>query len=348
MILKENVIKIKINGKSHSKKISLELHNFPKTNINYEEIKKELKKRNPKFFFNTQRNEEDEFEIVKNNDKLIKIVFKNKDANKKPYIQNEGFLRPNQSDYAQYLKYNKRESGGGEFSGRMTLPIVFAGMIAKQKLKEKNILIHSQIKRIGKLEDKEIDFSKNQKAIDELFPVSSKEFKKQVFDYLKNIQKENDSVGGMIETTILNVCPGLGGAYFNRLESELSKAIFSIPSIKGVEFGEGVEFAFKKGSEVQDVFILENDIVKTKTNHCGGINGGVSNGMPIIIKSSFKPVPTIKKEMTSLNYLTKKDEKVIFKGNHDCFIGNRIIPAIEGMIAIALLDRILYENKKQN
>ena len=307
-------IEFSITGKSHSNSLELTICGLPKnTIVSLDKIKQNLLLRNPKLFFNTQRNEEDEFNVEgisstgeTISDKII-VSFKNKSFNDKPYKANDGFLRPSHSDYAQLLYSKEIYPGGGEFSGRLTLPLAFIGSIAKQILELKGIFIVSRIKSVYNLSDKELDdesisLLKNLSLEDKKFPVVSKKFKTNCFKLLENIKKENDSVGGVIETVVLNTKPGLGGPLFNGLESKISNLLFGIPAIKGVEFGDGFSFLNKKGSEAEDEFYLDNGTIKTKNNHNGGINGGVSNGMPIIIRTIVKPAPTIKKPLTSLRW----------------------------------------------
>jgi len=348
---KGKILSFEIIGESHSKEILIKTKGYPKTKISLLDIDKELEIRNAKEFFNTQRKESDKYEIISGikNEKIIKnnftIKFYNEDANKENYKKNDGFLRPNQSDYSQLLKTKEIRTGAGEFSGRMTLPIVFVGTVARTILKEKGIEIASRIKEVLNLKDNDFDDVEEVFNIqNKNFPTLTEEFKNGVYNLLENIKNEGDAVGSKTETIIKGLRPGIGNAYFERMESKISKMIFSIPTIKALEFGLGTEFVNHKSSKVQDKFILE-ETIKTKTNNCGGINGGVTNGMPIVLTTTSKPIATIAKPITSLNYKNKKQETVEYKGNHDVFIGNRIIPVIESVIAIGILDELLYEER---
>jgi len=348
MIYQGKNITINIEGESHSNQIELKISGLKKTKLDFSLIDLDLKRRNPKLFFNTQRKEEDNYLIesgINNNEIVsdeIKVVFKNNSFNSEAYKEHKGFLRPSHSDYVSLLKYNEIKPGSGSFSGRMTLPLVFAGSICKELL-PKETKIYSRIKSVGKLEDEELDLNKISN-LDPYFPVQTEEFKNKSFNLLKDCVINKDSLGGVIEIVVINPPSSLGDNLFDSLEGKISRLLFGIPAVKGIEFGDGFDISKKYGSEVLDKFVLSNDKIITAANHNGGINGGISNGMPIIIRVAIKPTPTIGKPLESLNYITKKEETVTFAGDHDSFIANRAIPAIEGLIAFALLDE-LYEKE---
>ncbi|MCB9498464.1 MAG: chorismate synthase [Bacillales bacterium] len=356
----KNIV-VSFSGESHSEKITTFIDGIKKgTAVSIEKIQKDLEARNPKLFFNSQRQENDKIVLVsgissgKATGEIIVCDVYNEYVDKKDYEKHEGFLRPSHADYTRLVKNRQNpSSGGGASSGRMTIPVVIAGSIAKQILLSKGVFIISHIQSVYNISEENFtlenlgNFLQN-KEKDLFFPTISSSFHENCFNLLKTIQKEKDSVGGKIETAILNLSPGVGEPFFNSLESEISRMLFSIPAVKAVEFGDGVEFVNKKGSEVEDSFYFDNKTqkIRTKENHNGGINGGISNGMPIIIKTSIKPVPTIKKPITSYNYLKKTQETVEFSGNYDVFVGNRAIPAVEGVIALAVLDSLYEEEKK--
>ena len=348
MIFKGKKIELKITGGSHSKKITLKIKGFKIGEpISEETIKNEIERRKSDLFFNTPRKEEDTYVIKKGiengkiTEKEIVVEFYNKHQKSSTYIKQNGFLRPNHSDYSNYLLNGKTIPGGGELSGRLTLPMCFVGSIAKQIL-EKNYktIIKSRILSVYDLKDEplnenNINTLKNIK--DEKFPCLTEDFKQKAYNLLKKAQAEKDSLGGIVETVVFNPPLGVGDPLFNGIDNYISHLVFSVPAVKGIEFGDGFQLTTKKGSEIQDAFYKE-ETIKTKENHMGGINGGVSNGMPIIIKTAIKPTPTIGKPITSYNYLEEKEKTVEFKGEHDVFIANRTIPAIEGMVALAILD----------
>ncbi len=345
-------ISFSFDGESHSSEINLSIRGIDKKDISVDYIKKQLKRRNPGLFFNSQRSEDDDFTILnsKKEDNQICVVFKNTNFEKKDYNDNKGFLRPSHSDYTQLLIKGFVSSGGGEFSGRLTLPIVFVGSIAKYLLEKRNIFILSRIRLLGKIEEINNDYClenyKNKTEASPFFPTMSNDFLENCFNLLKQTKENKDSIGGVVETVVFNSPRAIGGVFDDSLESQISKVIFSIPGVKGVSFGDGFDIATKKGSEAMDAFVLDEGAIKTKENHNGGINGGFTNGMPIIINTAIKPTPTIKKPIKSLNYLTNKEQTVEFKGNYDvCFV-NRAIPAIEGLVAFVLLD-LIYDKEKR-
>ena len=356
MIFEGKKIKLEITGGSHDPKTTLKISGIPENQeISENEIKKEIQRRKSSLFFNTPRQEDDEYTItqgIKNNKtdaKEIVVEFLNKKQNSSTYTKHNGFLRPGQADYANLLLNKKTIPGSGEFSGRMTLPMCFVGAISKQILNKKyKTVIKSRILSVENLKDTPL----TNKNINEFlnieednFSTLNEEFKKQCFSLLKNAKEEKDSLGGVVDTVVFNTKPGIGKPLFDGLDNYISRLIFAVPGVKGIEFGDGFEISKKKGSEVLDVFFADQtNTIKTKENHNGGICAGVSNGMPIIIRTALKPTPTIGKPVTSYNYLEKAEQTVSFEGEHDTFIANRAIPAIEGMIALAILDLDDEEN----
>lgn len=352
-------IAVSIEGESHSNTLKIAIDGIKANEeINIKEIAAELESRRPSQFFNTARVEKDEFNIIsgvensKTNGQTIIIEVKNNKQSSKAYDEHEGFLRPGHADYTRYVKQNKNQisSGGGTSSGRMTVLLVAAGSIAKQILKNKyNIQFVSHIKKACGICDEEFDTKKENKTTDVL-PVFSNKIQEMMLEKLQETKNSGDTAGCMIETIILNVAPGVGNPFFNSVESCFSHVLFAIPSVKAVEFGDGADFADKKGSEVVDSFFFDKteNTIKTDKNHNGGINGGITNGMPIIVKTTIKPIPTTQKPLTSYNIDTKKEETVVFGGQHDVFIGNRVVPVIECSLALALLDLIYEEEDKKN
>ena len=349
MIFNGKKTTLEIVGGSHSEKTTLTIKGLP-TNQELDEnrIKKELERRKSELFFNTPRKEEDKYTIIKgikNNtitENEIVVEFYNNKQNSSTYINQKGFLRPNHADYTNLLLNKETVPGGGEYSGRTTLPMCFVGAIAKQILENKyKTTIKSRIASIYDINDTKLNET-NIKTLENIeetnFPCLTESFKEKAFELLKNIKNEKDSVGGVIETVVFNPPIGVGEPLFNGLDNYISHLIFSIPAVKGIEFGDGFGLIAKKGSEVLDCFYQESNTIKTKENHMGGINGGVSNGMPIIIRTAIKPTPTIGKQITSYDYIESKEKTISFEGMHDVFIANRAIPAIEGMIALAILD----------
>lgn len=349
----KNIV-VTLFGESHSNNISIVLKGIKSGySISLEDIQNDLYNRNPKMFFNTQRKEDDEFEIISGltdnttNGEEIVISIKNKDVSNKDYSINDGFLRPGHSDYTRYL-INSSFAGGGMSSGRMTVALVAAGSICKQILKKHNINIVSHIQTLGSISEESflccnINDYIEKRPYSEKFQTITKEFYDNCMNLLERVKNEGNGVGSIVETAIVGSVSKLGSPFFDSVESILSHYMFSIPGVKGIEFGLGFGFANKLSTEVLDSFILDNENnIVTTNNFNGGINGGIANGMPIIFKTALKPVPTIKQELTSLNIKTNKVETVLYKGNHDVFYGNRALIVINALTAIAILD-MLYE-----
>ncbi len=339
-----NKIKVAFFGKSHDQFIGLTITGLPKNKkIDFSIIDQALSKRRPKFSFNTSRVEDDEYDINKGLDENfittgdpITVIIKNKNVNASEYNFN-GYLRPSHADYTQFIKYDQLNiKGGGMSSGRMTVLFVVLGAICKQFLD--NPLVCSHIYKVKDLEDEKLTKADYYKLTSSDFPVINDEVKEKMLSLVENAFKDGDSLGGVIETMIINPKAGLGEPFFNSFESILSHLLFSVPAVKGVEFGDGFDFSKHYGSEVNDAFALSDGKVVTKTNHNGGINGGISNGMEITFKVVIKPTPTIRKPQESLNLYTKKMEVKEISGRHDSFICNRVIEVINSICYYVLLD----------
>ena len=240
--------------------------------------------------------------------------------------------------------------GGGHFSGRMTAPIVFAGAIAKQILESEGIIVGSHIKSIGLIEDNSFEHTRVSPRLLEFLKVKklpaiddrkADEMEKTILD----AKEEGDSVGGVIELVVINPTIGLGSPFFDSIESRLSQMIFSIPGVKGIEFGKGFDITKMKGSEANDEMYMEEGEVKTYTNNNGGILGGISSGMPIIFRVALKPTASIAKSQRTIDMVTKKDAKIEIVGRHDPCIVVRAVPVLEAATAMVILD-LLMEMKK--
>jgi chorismate synthase len=253
--------------------------------------------------------------------------------------------RPGHSDYTAFVKYmgNNDIRGGGHFSGRLTAPIVFAGAILRQILQEKGINIASHISSIGNVQDKAFDpVSPDPELMERLststFALIDESCESKMRDVVEEARMAQDSVGGTVECIVTGLPVGIGGPLFDGIEGEIAKAMFGIPAVKGIEFGKGFESSKLKGSENNDAFEYKEGKVVTKTNNCGGILGGISNGMPVMFKVAFKPTPSISKEQDTVNLQTKENAKLIVKGRHDPCIVPRAVSVVEAMTAVAIFD----------
>lgn len=255
--------------------------------------------------------------------------------------------RPGHSDYTAFVKYggNNDIRGGGHFSGRLTAPIVFAGAVLRQILEKKGIKIAAHISSIGNVYDSRFDGAEiSDELIDTLnnsaFSLVDGSVEEKMRETVESARKDGDSVGGTIECAVVGMPIGVGGPLFSGIEGEISKAVFGIPAVKGIEFGAGFDSAHRRGSENNDAFEYKEGKVVTKTNNCGGILGGISNGMPIIFRAAIKPTPSISKQQETVNLKTKENTTLSVKGRHDPCIVPRAVPVIEAAAAIAIFDML--------
>lgn len=347
-------IKISLFGESHGQAIGVVIDGLKAgLKLNFDEIDKDLSYRSSNLNLFTERREPDKYEIISGyfngftTGTPLTFLIKNEDIKSSNYEKNKDNLRPSHADYTAYKKYYGFQDyrGGGHFSGRLTAPLVIAGSICKQILNKKQILIASHIKQIYNLKDDDFDYNKIEEQINILnkksFATLSKNVEEKMKTEIQNTKNSSDSIGGMIETVIIGNIIGIGDPFFDSVESVLSSLIFSIPGIKGVEFGLGFDFANKKGSEVNDEFYCDNKQIKTKTNNNGGINGGIANGMPIVIKSVVKPTPSIAKVQKTVNYQTMQEVDLKLEGRFDSCIVPRARIVVDSVVAIGILDLLV-------
>lgn len=352
-------LKLSIFGESHGPGIGIVIDGLKGgTELDLDEIKREMKRRAPgNSKLSSARIEEDEFEIISGyfNGKttgtpLCGIIY-NSNQRSKDYEKTKDIPRPGHADYTGYIKYFAANDyrGGGHFSGRLTAPLVFAGAIAKQILEEKDIYIGSHIKSIGSAKDIsfhpidiERDFLKN--LTYKKFPLLDSEMENPMQELILQAKKDLDSIGGIIETAIINVPVGIGSPFFDSIESKLSHMIFSIPAVKGIEFGEGFNMTNLKGSQANDEYYIDGELIKTYSNNNGGILGGISNGNPIIFKTAFKPTPSIGKKQKSVDLIKNENTSIEIQGRHDPCIIPRALPVVEAAAALVILDLIM-QNK---
>ena len=343
--------KISIFGESHGEAIGIVIDGIPSgTPLDLDEINREMSRRAPgNSPMATPRKEQDEVKILSGfyqgrttGTPLAGVIF-NTNTRSKDYTPE--LLRPGHADFTGFSKYGDAHDfrGGGHFSGRITAPLVFAGAIAKQILRQNGIQIGAHIQKIGMVEDASFDPISGSR---ELFGViSKKEFpviddaagKKMQAEILQK-KEELDSVGGIIECCATGIPVGVGDPFFGSAESRISSMMFSIPAVKGIEFGDGFGFSAMTGSAANDSFYVENGSIKTRTNHNGGINGGITNGMPMVFKVAVKPTPSIGKVQQTVNRETMENTEISVRGRHDPCILSRAVPVVEAGCAIALLD----------
>lgn len=258
--------------------------------------------------------------------------------------------RPSHADYTGNVRYGGFNDirGGGHFSGRLTAPIVVAGAVCRQILERRDIIIGSHISKIGNIEDEPFDLNnidprELKKLSSSAFSVRDENKKREMEELISNVQKQNDSIGGIIECAVVGLPAGIGSPMFDGLESKLASILYGIPAVKGVEFGSGFNFSEMKGSEANDQLVYENGTVRTLTNNNGGICGGISNGMPVTFRVIIKPTPSIGLPQKTVNLETKENTELVIKGRHDACIALRAQPVIEAAAAVSILDSVLMQ-----
>ena len=349
----KNHIELTIFGESHGKAIGIVIGNLPSgIAIDQEAVKQDMQRRAPgQNALSTARKEADQVEILsgildgKTTGAPLTGIIYNSDQHSKDYSLLKTHMRPGHSDYPAFVKYHGFNDvrGGGHFSGRITAPIVFAGNIAKQILKQRGIRIGGHILSVGTVEDKRFDISCDDQLLDALlskpYPTINDDVFAKMEQVILNAKASLDSVGGKVECVALHVPAGLGEPFFDSLESHISSLMFSIPAVKSVSFGDGDSIDQMTGSEANDEYYYdENGEVKTTTNHNGGITGGISNGMPITVTVTFKPTPSIAQKQKTINIETKENVELEIKGRHDPCIVQRAVVVVEAMMALAILD----------
>ncbi|MBZ9687161.1 chorismate synthase [Clostridium estertheticum] len=348
-------VKYSIFGESHGRGIGITIDGLPTgIKLDMDFISDEMQRRAPgRDEFSTTRSEGDRVEILSGyfngyttGTPLCAVIF-NENQNSMDYNKLKDLARPGHADFTGKVKYSGFNDyrGGGHFSGRITAPLVFAGAVAKQILAQNGIQIGSHILSIANIFDSYFDAVnlKNQLLIDILnknFPVIDDMKGKEMKSIILKAKEESDSVGGIIEAAILNLPCGLGEPFFDSIESNLAQLLFSVPAVKGVEFGSGFEITKVPGSQANDIPYMDNGSVKMKTNNNGGINGGISNGMPIVFRVAMKPTPSITKLQNTIDMATYENTEVSVTGRHDPCIVLRALPVIEACAAMSILDFI--------
>ena len=343
-------VSITLSGESHGAGIVAILSGIaPGIPVDEEFIASQLTKRRPSGTISTARQEADKFEILSgvfggfSTGTPITILIPNENTISKDYSEIAVTARPGHADYTAQCKYHGFQDyrGGGHFSGRITAGIVAAGAICLSALDKKGIKIGTHIAECAKISDRNFENTEEDIASlnEKLFAVLDDEAGKKMEEAILLAKNEGDSVGGILETAITGVPAGIGEPYFDSIESQLAHMLFSIPAIKGVEFGSGFDMAKMRGSEANDPFFYdENGKVSTRTNHNGGINGGISNGCDINFCCAVKPTPSISSEQETVDFINGENKKFIIKGRHDPAIIHRARVVVDSAAAIVLCD----------
>lgn len=346
-----NSVAFTLFGESHGEEIGIVIDGLaPGIKVDEDYIRRQLDRRRPKGRISTSRSEADEYRIVsgvmngRTTGTPICILIPNTNKKSGDYSKLAVLPRPGHADYSAMCKYHGFQDfrGGGHFSGRLTAPLVAAGAIARMALSDRGIFLGTHIKALAGKKDRE--FSENGLKSDlkllsvSSFPVLDESAGEKMRAEAEKAAAEGDSVGGILETAVIGMPAGVGEPWFDTVESVLSHALFSIPAIKGIEFGDGFALADKKGSEANDAFVTDGASVTTKTNNNGGINGGITNGMPILFRLAVKPTPSIYKKQETVDLEKMENTELQIEGRHDPTIVHRAAPVVDAVTAMVLCD----------
>ena len=342
------LFKITSFGESHGRCVGIVIDGCPAgLSLSEEDVQKEVDKRKPGITGTTRRIEQDEVEILsglfsgRTTGAPICMLVWNKDVDSSEYERMRFLPRPGHADYTAFLKYGGFNDvrGGGRFSGRVTAGLVMAGAVAEKLLATIGIEVLAHTTEIGGLKAKPVEIDEIRENVEKsLLRCADLVASKEMTEAIEKAGKEGDSLGGIVEGVALNVPVGLGEPLFDTMEGELAKALFAIPAVKGVEFGAGFGVANKKGSENNDPFRMRDDRIVTLTNNAGGVLGGISNGMPIVVRVALKPTPSIAKTQDTVDLKTMGNATLAVKGRHDICIVPRAAVVVEAMMAATICD----------
>lgn len=348
-----NKIKISVFGQSHSKGIGVVIDGLPAgKKIDMEKVMAFMERRAPgRNAYSTKRREPDTPEILSGlvdgvtcGAPLAMAIY-NQNQKSNDYNNIMDTPRPSHADYSGYMRYNgfNDVAGGGHFSGRLTAPLCFAGAVCMQILEEMGVNVYTHILSIKNIKDDKFNPIKIENfEIDKKdFPIINDAKGNEMKEEIEKARLNMDSVGGVVECAITGVKAGFGDPMFDGVENQLAKNIFGIPGVKGIEFGNGFNATTLYGSENNDDFCIVDGEIKTVTNNSGGINGGITNGMPIIFDVAFKPTPSIYKKQNSISISEKTEKELQIEGRHDPCIVPRAVPVVEAVAAITILDLLI-------
>lgn len=344
-----NSVILTIFGESHGKSIGAILDGMaPGVAVDESFIASQMNKRKGQNNLSTARREGDEVKIAsgvfegKTTGTPIAFIIDNADQHSKDYSKTKDLARPGHADYTAQCKYHGFQDyrGGGHFSGRITAGIVAAGAVCLSALKEKGINIGSHVLNCGGISDREfVNYESDFACLDSLsIPVLDDDAREKIEEKIVAMRAEGDSIGGTIETAVTGLPAGVGEPWFDSVEGMLAKAMFAVPAVKGIEFGAGFDFASMTGSQANDNFENNGEKVITSTNNNAGVNGGITNGMPISFKVAVKPTPSIYKKQNTVNMLTGENSEIEIQGRHDPAIVHRAAVVVQSMTAVVLCD----------
>ncbi len=342
-----NSISVTIFGESHGAYIGCVIDGLPAgLDIDEDFIRHRLDRRRPYGSISTARAEQDDFRIVsgvfdgKTCGTPLTVLIPNSDTRSRDYEY--GKARPGHADYTAFVRYGGFEDyrGGGHFSGRITAALTAAGAVAMQTLLKKGVRIATHISECAGISDRPINDLQNDmdKLDSSSFAVLDDEAAQKMKDRILSAKKDGDSVGGILETVMTGMPAGVGDPWFDTVEGMLSHAVFSVPAVKGIEFGDGFAMAKMRASRANDPFRIENGKIITTKNSNGGINGGITNGMPIIMRTVIKPTPTVFIAQDTIDFKTRQNTVISAKGRHDPCIVHRAAVVLDSVCALTLAD----------
>lgn len=351
-----NSIHISIFGESHGQAVGVVIDSLPAGEpIDLEELESFLARRAPGGRYATQRKESDRPRILSGLVDGITCgsplcaMFENGDVKSEDYLKNRFLPRPGHGDYPNFVKYDGYNDvrGGGHSSARLTAPLVFAGGIAKQILARRGIEVHARLLSVGEVRDLPLDpvcpdIEALREAACREIPTLTKEAGEKMAALIEEVRREGDSIGGMVECCVTGLEAGIGSPIFDGVENRISQIVFGIPAVRGIQFGAGFEAASMRGSVHNDPYCVdEQGEIRTKTNHHGGVLGGMTTGMPLLFQTAFKPTPSIALEQQTVDLLTRQETTIQVQGRHDPCVALRAVPCVEAAAAVAILSLIL-------
>ena len=345
-----NSLTVTLFGESHGKAIGAVIDGMPSgIAVDEEYVAKQLSRRRPKDALSTPRQEKDDFSILsgvfegKTTGTPICITIPNSDTHSSDYGEMQYKMRPSHADFTANCRYNGFQDyrGGGHFSGRITAALVAAAAIITPALNKKGVYIGTKIKNIAGVVDNDFASEQDVKDISKKdFPVLDDNVGQKMQQKIIDTKATGDSVGGIVQTAVIGIPAGVGEPWFDTVEGMLSHAVFSVPAVKGIEFGLGFGFADKIGSEANDQMYVEDGVVKCYTNNNGGVIGGITNGMPITFNTVIKPTPTICKEQKTVDINTMQNTTLAARGRHDPCIVHRAAVVVESVTALVVADML--------
>ena len=353
-----HLLKVSVFGQSHGKAIGVVVDGLPAGEaIDLEELNAFLARRKPgKSPLSTARKESDAPVFLSGLENGVTCgaplcaVIENSDQHSSDYTELRDKPRPGHADYTAFVKWGGQADmrGGGHFSGRLTAPLCIAGGIARQILARRGVYVGAHLWSVGTERDTPFPLRPTRELFEAVaakpFPVLDDHAGERMQALILEARQAQDSVGGVIECAAAGMPAGLGDPMFGGVENRLASALFGIPAVKGVEFGDGFAAARAHGSENNDPFIMEGGRVAAETNHAGGILGGITSGMPIVLRTAMKPTPSIARPQRTVSLSAGADTELVIHGRHDPCIAHRAVPVVEAVTAAVLLDLLLEGN----